>query len=433
MPRKGASICRFCKCMALVDSFRLWESPGIFSLLVCVIEFADNREMEGNHDITYLAKTNFRNQGKLFGIRQEDRFMHAYIIGKTGTGKSTLIKGKVIQDMQAGRGVCLLDPHGDLVQSVMNEVPEERKADVLYFNIPDVALTLKYNPFKKVSYEKRSLVASGIMDVFKKLWADAWGVKLEHILRHAILTLLDQPKASIADIPKLLLDRSFRNSALAAIKNESVKNFWQKEFIHYNRYDLLPVLNKIGGMLAHPVIKRVLIENPNEISLRKAMDERKIILVNLAKGHLGEDVAHILGALFISSISSAAFSRVDTEEEKRVPYMVYMDEFHNFTTLSLVNMFSELRKFRVGLILAHQYFHQLDEDIRRAILGNAGTIIAFRVGTEDAQFLSLEMFPEFGLEDFINLPNYHIYLKLMINGAPSRPFSAITLTNPIAQ
>jgi DNA helicase HerA-like ATPase len=400
---------------------------GISSLLLSFNRLPDNVLVHNSSDITYFAKTTYRNQETIFGIRQEDRFMHTYIIGKTGTGKSTLLKAKIMQDMQAGRGVCLLDPHGDLVESVMKAVPSERKSDVLYFNVPDLTLTLRYNPFKKVSYEKRSLVASGIMDVFKKLWADAWGVKLEHILRHAILTLLDQPQATIADIPRLLLDKSYRYEAIKAVKNESVKNFWQKEFGNYNRYDLLPVLNKVGGMLAHPVIKRVLIENPTEISLRKAMDEKKIILVNLAKGHIGEDAAHILGALFISSISSAAFSRVDTEEEHRVSYMVYMDEFHNFTTLSLVNMFSELRKFKVGMILAHQYFYQLDDEIRRAILGNAGTIISFRVGTEDAQFLSKEMFPEFGLEDFSNLPNYHIYLKLMINGAPSRPFSAVSL------
>jgi type IV secretory pathway TraG/TraD family ATPase VirD4 len=189
----------------------------------------------------------------------------------------------------------------------------------------------------------------------------------------------------------------------------------------------LPVMNKIGGMLVHPVIKRVLIENTEEISLRKAMDEKKIILVNLSKGHVGADVAHILGALFITSIASAAFSRVDTVEENRVPFMVYMDEFHNFTTLSLVNMFSELRKFKVGMILAHQYMHQLDEDIRQAVLGNIGTVISFRIGTEDAKNMAEEMFPEFDVQDFINLPNYKIYLKLMIDGKPSRPFSGNTI------
>ena len=364
---------------------------------------------------------------RIFGIKQEDRLLHAYIIGKTGVGKSTMIQTMVMQDVYAGHGVCLLDPHGDLVHSVMSAIPEERKNDIIYFNVPDVSLTLKYNPFKKVSYEKRSLVASSILDVFKKLWSDAWGVKLEHILRYAILTLLDQPTATIADIPKILLDRAYRRQAITNVKNPSVKDFWEKEFTNFNKYDLLPALNKIGGMLAHPAIKRVLIENKDEVSLRKAMDEKKIILVNLSKGHLGEDIAHILGALLISSISSAAFSRVDIEEKNRVPYMVYMDEFHNFTTLSLVNMFSELRKFKVGMTLAHQYMDQLDEEIRRAILGNAGTIISFRVGTEDAQFMSLEMFPTFDMEDFINLPNRHIYLKLMIDGAPSRPFSATTI------
>jgi hypothetical protein len=240
---------------------------------------------------------------------------------------------------------------------------------------------------------------------------------------------LDQPKATIADIPKLLLDSGFRKKAIEGIakENENLKQFWQREFPRYQRFDLLPVLNKVGGMLAHPIIRKVLIENPDEVFLRKAMDEKKIILVNLSKGHLGEDVAHMLGALLISSLGSAAFSRIDVPEQDRIPFMVYMDEFHNFTTLSLVNMFSELRKFKVGLILAHQYTHQLDDEIRRAILGNVGTLIAFRVGTEDALLLRREMYPVFDLEDFINLPNYEIYLKLMIDGTPSQPFSAITV------
>jgi type IV secretory pathway VirB4 component len=383
--------------------------------------------MQKQGDITYFGKTTYRNEQKPFGIRQEDRLLHTYIIGKTGTGKSTLIQTMLIQDIEAGRGVCLLDPHGDLVQSVIAKMPEGRKADLIYLNVTDADLAFRYNPFKRVSYEKRSLVASAILDVFKKLWSDAWGVKLEHILRYAILTLLDQPQATIADIPRLLLDSSFRRQAVEKVQNDSVKQFWVKEFNGYQRFDLLPVLNKVGGMLAHPAIKRVLIENPDEISLRKVMDERKVILVNLSKGHLGEDVAHILGALLISSISSAAFSRVDTEEEYRVPFMLYMDEFHNFTTLSLVNMFSELRKFKVGLTLAHQYMYQLDDEIRHAILGNVGTLISFRVGTEDAQYLTKEMFPVFDLEDFINLPNRSIYLKLMIDGTPSQPFSAITI------
>ena len=379
------------------------------------------------NDITYIGLTTYRNQQKRFGIRQSDRLMHTYMIGKTGTGKSTCLETMIMQDIQAGRGCCLLDPHGDLVEKIVKAIPDERKKDLIYFNITDPKLNLRYNPFKRVSIEKRSLVASGILDVFSKLWDRAWGVKLEHILRHAILTLLDQPEATIADITEILLKKDFRREALRYVKSESVKKFWKREFPEYMKYDLLPVMNKIGGMLVHPAIRRVLIENTEEVSLRKAMDEKKIVLVNLSKGHVGADVSHILGALFITSIASAAFSRVDTKEEKRVPFMVYMDEFHNFTTLSLVNMFSELRKFKVGMTLAHQYLNQLDDDIKSAVLGNAGTIISFRIGTEDAMHMAKEMYPEFDVEDFINLPNYKIYLKLMIDGKPSRPFSAITL------
>lgn len=379
-----------------------------------------------DNDITYFAQVNWRNDRRLFGIKQADRLMHTYMIGKTGTGKSTCLETMILQDINAGRGCCLLDPHGDLVEKIEKAIPSWRKKDLIYFNVPDPNLNLRYNPFKRVSKSKRSLVASGILEVFAKLWVSAWGVKLEHILRYAILTLLDQPNATLADIPEILLNKEFRRKAVDNIDNGMVKKFWKREFVEYNKYDLLPVLNKVGGMLVHPVIRKVLIDNEEEVSLRRAMDSKKIVLVNLSKGNLGEDVSHILGALFITAIASASFSRVDTNEDQRVPFMVYMDEFHNFTTLSLVNMFSELRKFKVGLTLAHQYLHQLDDKIKRAVLGNAGTMISFRTGTEDAMYMSKEMYPEFDVEDFINLPNYKIYLKLMIDGRPSRPFSAVT-------
>jgi type IV secretory pathway TraG/TraD family ATPase VirD4 len=380
----------------------------------------------GNKDITYIGRTTYRNKNIRFGIKQADRLMHTYMLGKTGVGKSTLIESMLMQDINAGRGCCLIEPHGDLVEKVFKNIPAHRINDVIYFDITDPKLKLKYNPFRKVSPEKRSLVASGILDVFSKLWDSAWGVKLEHILRHAILTLLDQPKATVADIVEILLNKDYRTECLQYVKSESVRKFWKREFKEYHKYDLLPVLNKIGGMLVHPVINRVLIENPEEVSIRKAMDEKKIVLVNLSKGHLGADVSHILGALFITSIASASFSRVDTAESDRVPFMVYIDEFHNFTTLSLVNMFAELRKFKVGMTLAHQYMEQLDPDIKSAVLGNIGTLISFRIGTQDAMLMAKEMYPEIDVEDFINMPNYHIYLKLMIDGKPSRPFSAMT-------
>ena len=378
-------------------------------------------------DITYIGRVDFRNNRTMFGIKQGDRLLHTYLIGKTGTGKTSLLETMLMQDLKSGRGLCLLDPHGDFAEKVVQQIPKSRKRDFIYFNIPDSNLSLGYNPLRKVSYEKRSLVASGIMEAFEKLWRTAWGVKLEHILRNTLLSLLDQPSATLSDVPEFLLDDSYRKKAIKHIENESVRKFWEREFPKYNRNDLLPVLNKIGALLAHPIIKKVFVENRKVVSIRRAMDEGKVLLVNLSKGHLGSDVSQILGAMFITSIGSAAFSRANIPESSRRPFMVYLDEFHNFTTLSLVNMFSELRKFKVGLTLAHQYLHQLDDKIRHAILGNIGTLISFRIGTNDASYLSREMYPEFNIEDFIHLPNYHIYLKLMVNGKPSRPFSAVTL------
>ncbi|MCG3165640.1 MAG: hypothetical protein POELPBGB_01408 [Bacteroidia bacterium] len=380
-----------------------------------------------NKAILYFARVSWRNKGTLFGIKQADRLLHTYIIGKTGTGKTTLLKTKILHDLKNGNGVCLLDPHGDLVSEIKERIPEHRKGDVIYMDITDPKQPFAYNPLRKVSYEKRSLIASSIIEVFKKLWSTAWGVKLEHILRFTLLALLDQPSAKMSDINKMIYDKSFRNEVLENVVNEDVKTFWKKEFPRYMYNDVLPVLNKIGGLLAYPAIKRVIIENTEEISLRKIMDEKKILLVNLSKGAIGEDVCQILGALLLTSLSSAAFSRVTVQEENRVPFFIYLDEFQNFSTLSLVNMLSELRKYKVGMILAHQYMKQLQQDILNAVLGNVGTHISFRVDTADASVMAQKMYPTFSVEDFVNLPNYHIYLTLMIDGTPSRPFSATTI------
>ncbi|MCG3165599.1 MAG: hypothetical protein POELPBGB_01367 [Bacteroidia bacterium] len=380
-----------------------------------------------NKDILYFARVSWRNKGTPFGIRQADRLLHTYIIGKTGTGKTTLLKTKILNDIRNGRGICLLDPHGDLVSEINEHIPDNRKDDVIYMDITDPKQPFAYNPLRKVSYEKRSLIASSIIEVFKKLWSTAWGVKLEHILRFTLLALLDQPSAKMSDINKMIYDKSFRSEVLENVVNEDVKVFWKKEFPRYMYNDVLPVLNKIGGLLAYPAIKRVIIENTEEISLRKIMDEKKILLVNLSKGAIGEDVCQILGSLLLTSLSSAAFSRVTIEEENRVPFFIYLDEFQNFSTLSLVNMLSELRKYKVGMILAHQYMKQLQPDILNAVLGNVGTHISFRIDTGDASVMSQKMYPTFDVEDFVNLPNYHIYLTLMIDGTPSRPFSATTI------
>jgi hypothetical protein len=353
--------------------------------------------------------------------------MHTYILGQTGVGKSSLIKTLISQDIFHDRGCCLIEPHGDLVQNVLKSILESHKDRLVYFDVTDVNCNFGYNPLRKVSYEKRALVASGILDILKKLWDDAWGVKLEHILRYTLLALLDQPSANFQNILDMLLDKAYRSSAIRYIENESVKNFWMKEFPKCLPSDLMPIMNKVGSFLAYPAVRRILIENTETISMRSIMDKGQILLVNLSKGYLGADVSHILGALLVTTINSAAFSRVDIVEEERKPFFVYLDEFHNYTTLSLVNMFSELRKFKIGMIIAHQYLHQLDEEIKHAILGNIGTKIIFRVGYYDASIWSKEMKPYFIDTDFMQLPNHYIYLSMMIDGVPSKPFSAVTI------
>lgn len=385
-----------------------------------------NMDDSRNPDISYLAKTNFRNAGTPFGIKQDDRLLHTYMVGKTGTGKSTLLKTLILQDILHGRGCCLIDPHGDLVTEIQRSVPDSRKRDVVYLDATDPKVPYGYNPLRKVSYEKRPLIASSILETLKKLWIDAWGVKLEHILRFTILALLDQPKADLSDIPTMLMDKEFRKKALGHIENPEVLKFWKREFPRYSYYDVLPALNKVGGMLAYPTIKKILVDNQNRLSLRQIMDEQKILLINLSKGHIGEDTAHILGSMILTSLSSSAFSRTEQLERDRIPFHIFVDEFHNYTTLSLVNMLSELRKYRVSMTMAHQYFEQLRGEIRAAVFGNIGTHICFRLDAMDAGLMEQKMQPQFEAIDFMNLPNHQIYLTLMIDGKPSKPFSAST-------
>lgn len=389
--------------------------------------YQDNGRVDQN--ITYLAKTNFRNTGIPFGIKQADRLLHTYIVGKTGAGKTTLLENIMKQDMEQGNGLCFFDPHGDSIAKLLHHIPPHRKKDLIYLDFTDKKQPWKYNPLKKVSYENRPLVASSIIETFKKLWLQAWGVKLEHILRFTLLVLLDQPSATMADIPKMLYDKEFRKRSLPHIINPDVATFWKKEFPRYQYFDVLPVLNKIGSLLAYPTIKRFIIENTQEISLRRIMDERKILLVNLSKGKIGEDVTQTIGSLLLTAISSAAFSRANIPEDARAPFHIYCDEFHHYTTLSLVNMFSELRKYKISMTISNQYMGQLLPEIRNAVLGNIGTHVSFRIDTIDAVIMAQKMYPTFSVEDFVNLPNYHIYITLMIDGSPSRPFSAQTLPN----
>lgn len=366
-----------------------------------------------------------------------------YVIGKTGTGKSTLIENMIISDIKNGNGAALIDPHGDLAENILNLIPENRINDVIYFNPADMEYPIAFNPLKSVNPEYYHLVASGLVSVFKKIWSEFWGPRLEHILRYAILTVLEyqdtlEGKAgktgTLLDIPRLLTNKEFRQSVIEKITNEQVKEFWISEFETYSAWlrsqAIAPILNKIGQFLSATPIRNIVGQKENTFDIRKVMDEGKILIVNLSKGKIGEDNCALLGAMIVTEIQLAALSRADMPEIKRRAFYVFVDEVHNFLTLSFADILSECRKYGLNLTLAHQYIEQLDEKMRAAIFGNVGTIISFRVGVTDAQYLSREFYPVFNESDLVNLPNHNICLKLMIDGITSDAFSATTLPPP---
>lgn len=390
--------------------------------------------MDRENEITYFAKTNWRNEGRLFGIKRKDRRHHMYVIGKTGTGKSSLLEILIRQDIHCGQGLALLDPHGDLVERIAVSIPRHRAEDVVYFNAADPAGPLAFNPLDRVAPGKRGLAASGLLDAFRKLWPDFWGPRLEHVLRNAILALLEQPEATLSDILRLLDDKVFRKSVTDRVANAHVRRFWLHEYEHYparfRAEAIAPIQNKVGAFLADPVLQRIIAQPKSSFDLRRIMDEGKILLVNLAKGKIGEDATALLGAMLVAAIGLAGVSRADVTETERRDFYVYLDEFQTFTTLSAANMLSELRKYRVNLVLTNQYLSQVDEPVREAILGNVGTLISFRLGPADAEILAKEFYPEFTFVDLVALPNYSIYLKLMVDGKVTTPFSAETIRYP---
>jgi len=354
-----------------------------------------------------------------------------YIIGKTGTGKSTLIENLAISDIKNGYGLALIDPHGDMAEDILNFIKKKRIKDVIYFNPGDLYYPIAFNPLEKVPQDYHHLVVSGIISTFKKIWSESWGPRLEHILRHSLLSLLEYPNSTLLDLQKLLTDKDFRTNVINFVTHPQVREFWLSEFDRYSAWlkseAISPILNKIGQFLTSIPLRNIVGQRENYFDLRQVMDEGKILLVNLAKGKIGEDNCSLLGALIVTKIQLAALSRANIPEEKRKPFYLYIDEIQSFFTLSFADILSEARKYGLNLILAHQYIEQLDEKIRAAIFGNVGTLISFRIGAEDAKYLALEFSPVFSETDLINLPNYHIYLKLMIDGITSQPFSAITL------
>lgn len=396
--------------------------------------FRNNMGMNERLDhnpVTLLARTNTTRNVRVFGIRQVDRRSHMAILGKTGTGKSALLQSIVLQDIAAGTGGALFDPHGDLVRAVAARIPLNQRAAIVFLDATDPTLQLRFNPFANVPEGQRALAAAGLVEVFKKIWSDDWGPRLEHLLRNVVFTLLERPDSTLADVPRLIADRTFRSQVVESIGDAIVRDFWTNEFEKYSpgfrSVVVAPLQNKIGALLTDPTLRRILVEPGEALDLRRLMDEGKILLVNVDKGLIGEGPAATLGSFLLSHLALAAISRSNVPESERRDFSIVLDEFQTFTTLSVATMLAELRKFRVGMVLANQHLSQVDPAIRDAVFGNAGTLIAFRVGAADGAFLAREFAPTFAAEDFISLPLYHIYIRLLIDGEPSRPFSATTL------
>ncbi len=383
------------------------------------------------NDITHLGITNWRNQQQKFGIKDKDRLGHIYVIGKTGVGKSTLLLNMAISDIKQGKGLCIIDPHGDIAESILDYIPPERIHDVIYFNPKDIDHPIAFNPLKAIHPKYHHLVASGLISTFKKIWVDSWGPRLEYILRFSLLTLLEYPNATLLDIQPLLTDLLFRNKVLSYVTDHHTLSFWRNEFEKYSpalrSEAITPILNKTGVFLTSIPLRNTVGQTTNGFRMQQVLDEGKILIANLSKGELGEDASSILGSILVTSIQLAALFRSTQPEQERVPFYLYVDEMHSFISLSFADILSEARKYKLSLFLTHQYIEQLHEKIRSAIFGNVGTIISFRIGATDAEYLAREFHPVFTEDDLINLPRYSIYLKLMIDGTNSKPFSANTL------
>lgn len=387
-----------------------------------------------NNEVVLFGQTNFRSRQVTFGVKMDDRRRHMYVIGKTGMGKSELLKTIAIQDIQAGRGLAFIDPHGDPVEDILDYIPEERLKDVIYFNPADLDYPVAFNVMEQVDPDKRHLVADGVMNVFKKIWVDVWSARMEYILNNTILALLETPDTTLLGINRMLAEKEYRNYIVSHLTDPVVKAFWTQEFAKYTERfaaEATPAIqNKIGQFTSSTLIRNIIGQPKSTIDMRQIMDEGKILLVNISKGRIGEDASRLLGALIITKLQLAAMSRVDIPENQRKDFVLIVDEFQNFATSSFANILSEARKYHLSLIIAHQYVAQMDEDVRDAVFGNVGTIVSFRVGAEDAELLEKELTPEFMAGDIVNLGKRQIYLKLMIDGLASRAFSAMTMDTP---
>jgi hypothetical protein len=389
--------------------------------------------------ITYFAETDARNKRVAFGIRSVDRTRHMYVIGKTGMGKSTLLENMAIQDIQNGEGIAFIDPHGGTAEKLLEYVPKERIGDVLYFAPFDTDYPISFNVMEDIGADKRHLVVNGLMSTFEKIWVDAWSARMAYILSNTLLALLEFPGSTLLGVNRMLADKEYRKKVVENVKDPSVKSFWIEEFGKYTERfaaEATPAIqNKIGQFTSNPLVRNIIGQSRSTFDIRKMMDEKKILIINLSKGRVGEGNANLLGSMLITKIYLAAMSRADSSESqlKTLPnFYLYVDEFQSFANKSFADILSEARKYKLNLTIAHQYIEQMEEEVRDAVFGNVGTMITFRVGAFDAEVLEKEFAPVFTAEDLVNLGSRQIYLKLMIGGVSSQPFSAVTQP-PIAR
>ena len=389
--------------------------------------------------VTYFAETDARNKRVKFGIKSIDRTKHVYVIGKTGMGKSTLLENMAVQDIQNGAGMAFIDPHGKTADLLLEYVPKERIRDVIVIAPFDTDYPISFNVLESVDPKKRHLVVGGLMSTFKKIWEDAWSARMEYILTNTLLALLEVPGTTLLGVNRLLSDKAYRNEIVAQVQDPSVKAFWTKEFASYTERqaaEAVPAIqNKVGQFTANPLIRNMIGQPVSSFDFRKAMDEGKIIIINLSKGRIGDENMKLLGGLLVTKIYLAAMSRADVPDRviKMLPHFyLFVDEFQNFANASFSDILSESRKYKLNLTIAHQYIEQMDENVSAAVFGNVGTMIVFRVGATDAEALEKEFAPQFTMEDLVNLGQFQMYLKLMINGLTSAPFSATSMP-PIPQ
>ena len=390
--------------------------------------------MDNPERVTYFAATDSRGKRVPFGIKKKDRVRHMYVIGKTGMGKSTLLENMAIQDIRNGEGLAFIDPHGGTVDKLLDYVPENRINDVVYFAPFDLDNPIAFNVMEDVGYDKRHLVVSGLMAAFKKIWVDAWSARMEYILSNTLLALLEYPDATLLSVNRMYVDKGFRKKVVDNVKDPVVKDFWTKEFATYtDRYtqEATPAIqNKIGQFTSNPLIRNIIGQPKSSFDIRTLMDEKKILIMNLSKGLVGETNMRLLGSMLTTRIFLAAMSRADASAATldRLPHCYFfVDEFQNFANETFAEILSEARKYKLNLIIAHQYIEQMEEEVRAAVFGNVGTTVAFRVGPFDAEVLETVFSPEFMKEDLVNLGFAQVYLSLMIDGIGSRPFSALTI------